>query len=95
MYTVEGGAALTPASTSDQPAEQWTSVHHTTLGWLHAPPGSHFQRAGETIQLVGATHRDGCAWYAASISNLARTPSDKASRGPLIQEPTDMPARGA
>jgi hypothetical protein len=71
MYTAEeaGGAGLT-ASVLDPPAERWTSVFHRTNGWLHAPPGSHFERTGDMVELVGAVHRCGRIWYATSISKL-------------------------
>jgi hypothetical protein len=72
MYTPEegDGTASTGASVLDPPTERWTSVFHRTNGWLHAPPGSHFQRSRETIELVGAVHRCGRVWYATSISKL-------------------------
>jgi hypothetical protein len=65
-----GGTASTGASVVDAPTERWTSVFHRTNGWLHAPPGSHFQRSGEMVELVGAVHRCGRVWYATSISKL-------------------------
>jgi hypothetical protein len=72
MYTFDegGGTASTGASVVDAPTERWTSVFHRTNGWLHAPPGSHFQRAGDMVELVGAVHRCGRVWYATSISKL-------------------------
>jgi hypothetical protein len=65
-----GGTTSTGAGASDAVTERWTSVFHSTNGWMHAPPGSHFQRSGETIELVGAVHRCGRVWYATSISKL-------------------------
>jgi hypothetical protein len=72
MYTPEeaGGIASTGADASDAATQRWTSVFHSTNGWMHAPPGSYFQRSGETIELVGAVHRCGRVWYATSISKL-------------------------
>jgi hypothetical protein len=74
MYTAEegGGTGLTGTSVSDAPAERWTSVFHRTNGWLHAPPGSHFERTGDMVELVGAVHRCGRIWYATSISKLSK-----------------------
>jgi hypothetical protein len=66
----DGGAGPTGASVLDAPAERWTSVFHRTNGWLYAPPGSHFQRKGDVVELIGAVHRCGRAWYATSISKL-------------------------
>ena len=72
MYSLDtgGGAGPTGASVLDAPAERWTAVFHRTDGWLHAPAGSYFQRKGEIVELVGAVHPNGRAWYATSISKL-------------------------
>jgi hypothetical protein len=72
MYTLDegGGTGPTGASVLDASAVRWTSVFHRTNGWLHAPPGSHFQRNGEMVELIGAVHPCGRAWYATSISKL-------------------------
>jgi hypothetical protein len=64
--------------------QRWASVFHRTNGWLHAPPGSHFERSGEMIVLVGAVHRCGRAWYASSISKLEEESTDRAP-GPADQ----------
>ena len=74
MYTPQGsgGTASTRADAAD--AERWAVVFHTTNGWMHAPPGSYFQRSGDTIELVGAVHRCGRVWYASSISKLGYNP---------------------
>lgn len=72
MYTPEegGGTASTGAYASDAATERWTSVFHSTNGWMQAPPSSYSQRRRETIELVGAFHRCGRVWYATSISKL-------------------------
>ncbi|MEA2492341.1 MAG: hypothetical protein QOJ29_252 [Thermoleophilaceae bacterium] len=59
---------------TDAHEERWDAVFHRTNGWLLAPPGSHFRRSGEVIELVGAVHRCGRVWYASSISKLGRDP---------------------
>lgn len=71
MYTAEqAGGTGASAAVLDVPPDRWKSVFHRTNGWLHAPPGSHFERTGETVELVGAVHRCGRVWYATSISKL-------------------------
>jgi hypothetical protein len=65
-----GGTAAAGSSAVEEPTERWTSVFHRTNGWLHAPSGSHFERSGEVVELVGAVHRCGRVWYATSISKL-------------------------
>ena len=74
MHTFDEGGAPAPAGTSvaDAPIERWTSVFHRTNGWLDAPAGSHFQRSGETVELVGAVHQCGRVWYATSISKVGK-----------------------
>jgi len=74
MHTFDegGGTASTGTSVADVPIERWTSVFHTTNGWLDAPAGSHFQLSGEMIELVGAVHHHGRVWYATSISKLGK-----------------------
>ena len=73
MYTPEegGGAASTDADPSDATTQRWTSVFHSTNGWMHAPPGSYFQRSGETIELVLAfgtlAQREGLERHAVMI----------------------------
>jgi hypothetical protein len=85
MYTVdEGGGASGAVAVLDTPTQRWASIFHRTNGWLHAPPGSHFERSGEMVELVGAVHRCGRAWYASSISKLAEE-STEGTSGPADQ----------
>jgi hypothetical protein len=65
-----GGTAAAGSSAVEGSTERWTSVFHRTNGWLYAPPGSHFERSGEMVELVGGVHRCGRVWYATSISKL-------------------------